>query len=103
MGLLGAKDGLERWYLHVCEEGSGEKELWTTMALFVATRGQGGVVGHFGMQLKVSCTHTHIYTDIKTWEPRHCPLGHGFTFKKKKKKVPLGTGDCQFMVAPWQL
>jgi len=60
MGLLGAKDGLERCYLRVCEDGSGEKELWTTMALYVATRGQG-VFGHFGMQLKVLCTHTHTY------------------------------------------
>jgi hypothetical protein len=68
MGLLGAKDGLERCYLRVCKEGSGEKELWTTIALFVATRGQGGVVGHFGMQLKVSCTHTHIYLyNIPGW------------------------------------
>jgi hypothetical protein len=33
------------------------------------------------------------------------PPGHGFelTFKKKKKKVPLKTGDCKFMVVPWQL
>jgi len=88
MGILGAKDGLERWYLRVCGEGSGEKELWTTMALYVATRGQG-VVGHFGMQLKVLCTHTH--TDIETWEPRHyCPLDMAVHFQKEKEKGAIG-------------